>query len=549
MSNRVPCVLIGWDGATFDLLLPWMEQGLLPNLTRLREQGTARVLRSVIPPISPAAWVTIFTGQNPGRHGILDFSEFDARHYVPQQRTLINSTHFSGTTIFDQLSKLGMKVCSLQMPLTYPVWPVNGLLLAGVPNPDDSQAFTYPPGRDFGPLRAHKTRRNLSYDKLLENCTFHIRKITDIFCQVAAEDFDLMAVYFHESDDFHHRFWRQLDASHPAFDAAERKRNGNPILRIYQELDESLGRLLAARPDANFFLISDHGGASVARRRLFLNRWLERRGYLKLRTSLRGTLERNAYQLLRKIKPLIPRQIRTNIANEQVRVARTVLSWRNNVNAVNWSETQAFAVHLNSPACGVEINLQGREGKGCVAPDDYDNLCRRLLAELREITDPSTGQKVVREAYHRKELFEGPNLERIPDLLLVLDTDVMVRTEMNRDEWGETSVSEYRDLSGDHSMEGIMVAQGPSLASNPFLQSATIMDVAPTLLYAMKQAVPEEMDGRALEDLFTPEFLAENPLRQGSADVVELQHGSNVYSKEEEEAIRERLGALGYLGE
>ena len=73
MARKSRVILLGWDGATWDLILPWVEEGKLPGIGRMMEQGTWGTLLSTIPPISPAAWTTIFTGVNPGKHGIFGF--------------------------------------------------------------------------------------------------------------------------------------------------------------------------------------------------------------------------------------------------------------------------------------------------------------------------------------------------------------------------------------------------------------------------------------------------------------------------------------------
>ena len=69
--NRI--FLLGWDGATFDLIRPWVAQGKLPNIARLMETGVHGPLRSTIPPWTFPAWTSFMTGKNPGKHGIFDF--------------------------------------------------------------------------------------------------------------------------------------------------------------------------------------------------------------------------------------------------------------------------------------------------------------------------------------------------------------------------------------------------------------------------------------------------------------------------------------------
>ena len=65
--------MIGWDGATFDLIHPWVAQGKLPNIARLLETGVHGSLRSTLPPWTFPAWTSFMTGKNPGKHGIFDF--------------------------------------------------------------------------------------------------------------------------------------------------------------------------------------------------------------------------------------------------------------------------------------------------------------------------------------------------------------------------------------------------------------------------------------------------------------------------------------------
>ena len=67
--------VLGLDGATWDVLEPLIQDGLLPNLARLRKQGSWGSLTSVFPPLSPVAWTGVMTGKNSGKHGIFEFVE------------------------------------------------------------------------------------------------------------------------------------------------------------------------------------------------------------------------------------------------------------------------------------------------------------------------------------------------------------------------------------------------------------------------------------------------------------------------------------------
>ena len=71
--------VLGLDGATWDVLEPLMQAGVLPHLARLRQQGASGTLGSVFPPLSPVAWTGVMTGKNSGKHGVFEFLEYGAR--------------------------------------------------------------------------------------------------------------------------------------------------------------------------------------------------------------------------------------------------------------------------------------------------------------------------------------------------------------------------------------------------------------------------------------------------------------------------------------
>lgn len=76
-------VILGFDGADAKLTRQWMDEGKLPNLAKLRDQGTFAPLRSTIPSQTPVSWSTFSTGLNPGRHTIFDFLKRDPQTYRP----------------------------------------------------------------------------------------------------------------------------------------------------------------------------------------------------------------------------------------------------------------------------------------------------------------------------------------------------------------------------------------------------------------------------------------------------------------------------------
>src|SRR6266571_28593 len=81
--TRQRVFVIGFDGMDPTLARKWMDEGKLPNLKRLSEQGTFAKLETTQPSESPVAWASFATGVNPGKHSIYDFLKRDLQTYLP----------------------------------------------------------------------------------------------------------------------------------------------------------------------------------------------------------------------------------------------------------------------------------------------------------------------------------------------------------------------------------------------------------------------------------------------------------------------------------
>ena len=92
-ARNYSVLIVGLDGATFDLMLPWIEQGALAATSgRVLRSGARSRLESTIPPITPCAWSSFMTGKNPGKHGLFDFIEPDGEDADFASRTPRSAT-------------------------------------------------------------------------------------------------------------------------------------------------------------------------------------------------------------------------------------------------------------------------------------------------------------------------------------------------------------------------------------------------------------------------------------------------------------------------
>src|SRR5581483_2999587 len=138
---------------------------------------------------------------------------------------------------------------------------------------------------------------------------------------------------------------------------------------------------------------------------------------------------------------------------------------------------------------------------------EYEQLRDEILAGLRALSDPETGQPVIQEAYRREEVYRGPYAQRAPDLVFLCNPDYFVEDGPGEVVSRMDSVVARLNRSC-HRQDGVLTLAGAGVfRSHASISRADIVDVAPTLLHALGLAVPEDLDGHVLEEAFDPDFL------------------------------------------
>ena len=101
-KHMTKLAIIGIDGATYDIIHPMIAAGELPNIAKILRDGVSGALESEKPPMTPPAWTSMFTGLNPGKHGVFHFI---GRNLGTYQHSLKNSSSFVGKDIMSLLSR------------------------------------------------------------------------------------------------------------------------------------------------------------------------------------------------------------------------------------------------------------------------------------------------------------------------------------------------------------------------------------------------------------------------------------------------------------
>lgn len=544
--QRNRTVVIGLDGATYDLIVPWVEQGKLPTFARLMSEGSWGTLRSVVPPLTLPAWSSFLTGMLPGHHGIYSFLRRKPDSY---DLTPFNASYLQVPTLSEMLNQTGRRVALVNVPATWPPQPLDGLVVTGLETPDQDGQFTFPAslGRELIERFGYEIEVTDKYDPGQEASYIAAvgraegKRLEAVLWLLDQNDWDLFAVVFRGTDLIGHAMWRFMDSSHPAHRTTP---YGDALLKQYQQMDEALARIREhIGPETTLLLVSDHGMGAL-HRDVYLDNLLAAYGLLYIKRTptawLRHTLLRlgiTPRNLLRLLAVLRLRNLIRRVLPQRVRVTVNVSMLMQN--SVDWSRTKAYPL---GGACQIALNLRGREPQGIVGTEEYDQVCREVEAALHTLRDPGTGRAMVKRVWRKGELYGGP-VPDLPDLYVEWIDDAY--TDLGGIGYSQGIISEpIQGRSGGHTMRGIFLAHGPAIKAGHRLEGARLIDIAPTILHLMGIDVPAYMDGRVLIDAWQEQ---QSVAYDESVSAPAHERETRIWTEKEEEVVKERLRNLGYI--
>jgi predicted AlkP superfamily phosphohydrolase/phosphomutase len=546
-GNAPEVMVIGIDGASWNVLNLMMRAGAMPNLKGLMDRGISGNLTSTIPPTSPPAWSSFMTGKNPGKHGI--FSWWDALNlqFVP-----VNAQHIAGKTLWQLLSEGGKRVGVYNVPMTYPLpaYPINGFLISGCLTPSVESEFTYPASLRaelislVGKYTIHipwldYERRKDGRRALMQDLAAKLEQRSKIILALLdRHETDFFMVVLAGNDRMSHCLWKYIGLDPVTELDAEGWELQQMIRAYYAQLDDTLASMLEyCGPDTSVFVVSDHGFGPI-RKEVYINKWLAEQGFLVSASNPTGRKVRTGLRSLANRLGITRERLSQTLGMRATRVAQDLV----NTVRIDWSRTKVYSNGSNS----IQINLKGREPYGIVNPgNEYEAILSQVIERLVQLRDPETGGRVVKAVFRREELGQGPRTERAPDLLLLMADAGYVAYECDVDVEEIFRLPGWRN--GAHRLFGVLLAAGRHIKEGATIAGAQIVDLAPTILYRMGLPIPDDMDGRILVELFEEEFLSSNiavmaPASQ--AALPDLGHGER---PEDDDTILERLRGLGYI--
>jgi len=550
-------IVIGLDGATFDILSPLIDQGRLPNLEGLMKTGTWGRLRTVIPPGTGPAWSSIVTGLDPSNHGVFDLI---VRADDSYNLAFLNASSLRAPTVWDLVGAFDGKALVLNVPMTFPPRKVNGCMISGLLTPLGSDNSTYPadligrirrisPGYAIVPTRTYSPGRMKPY-------LDEMASVVDSKARVAADlmkegDWQFAMQVFNETDFLQHALWHVMDPHHPRHDASEHEAHIGRIHDFYVRIDSVVGDLIAsAADDASVVVISDHGHGPL-HEFIHANNLFLKAGLMKARKHPWSRLKYLLHKL--GLTPLNAYRIGSSLGLGKLRMG---LRWTSkgygllsrfffSFADVDWKRTSAYAIS-GGVYGGAFVNLKGREPIGAVEPEKYDEVRERIALVLSELRHPVDGGALISKVVKREDIYSGKFLAEAPDLyFLPRDPTVGVFGDF---EFSSNKVVEPASsaISAQHRMEGIFLAKGPGIRQGAEVEGLRVIDVAPSLMYMMGLPIPRGLDGKLPESVFLAEELKARP--PAYFDLEDVIKGADGERKSmEDDSVKQRLKGLGYI--
>jgi predicted AlkP superfamily phosphohydrolase/phosphomutase len=521
--------ILGFDGIPWYLVERWAEQGELPNLRTLLQDGTGGPLESTTPASTPLAWPSIATGTWPDKHGIYGFQKLTSSY----SHRMTTNSDLERPAIWDAVTPAVVG----NVPMTYPVEDIDGTMVGGLMSPEMDDRYAHPTDLvEEIETRIPEYQISLLWDDyvgaeddLVQDIESLVEARRELLALLMAErDWRLFFFVFTAPDRLQHLVWDE-----------------DVLLDHYQHLDEIVGEVMDYLDETGgtLFVVSDHGFGPTSKT-VAANSVLESAGYLARKerggvrnllgrlgidkSRLSGLLDAVSVDEGKLVQEYLPRSVVDSVAE---RVPGDHLLYD-----LDPSRSKAFVHGFGN----LYVNDEVRFDDGIVPTGEIQPLKQDLASLFGGLTDPDTDEPVltVRDG---DELF--PTDPRSPDLVLEPHDEYEITTSLDDAVFGEPTAD------AGHRKDGIFLAWGPDVREGGRVSEATVVDVAPTALHSVGEPVPQAADGDVL-DVFAPRSpaarrsVSTRRYAKTGEDATVERDGEDEAEMEE---VKERLQGLGYM--
>ncbi|UHQ95352.1 alkaline phosphatase family protein [Haloterrigena alkaliphila] len=529
-------LVVGVDAGCRSVLESLFEAGEAPTLERLIDAGTSGPLESQIPPWTGSAWPSLFTGKNPGKHGVYDFLSFNGYDW-----DVVNATHVRARPVWELLSEHGLSSVVVNVPVTHPPRAFDGALIPGMTAPEDPTCHpagiledvklacgdyhVYPQSTDAPEASIEGYERTI--DRRGEAFRYLCRRF----------DPEFGFLQFQQTDTVFH----------------ERPGDKAAIEAVYNAVDHQLAETIDDADPTNVLVVSDHGIGTVTGHEFRVNEFLREEGFVETRSGGQGMPDwSKAWQndLLEgettgdhgrsPLEQAMTVAAEVGITTQRVAATLETVGLKEAIGRripddairaaseqVDFPESTAYV--RSKSELGVRINLEGREPNGQVPESAYEETRADLIDRLSAVETPD-GEPMFEAVEPRETYFEGPHVEMGPDILTVpTDFENAIVADVGTAQFGEPMEP------WNHTQTGVVAATGADFDETASLEGATIFDVAPTICALFDVPIDAEMDGETL------------PVIDGGTEATYPSYEPDPITPTDDAAVEDRLSDLGYL--
>lgn len=497
--------VFGIDGASYKIVTRLMEKkNRLPNLSAIAKQGISGSLKSTFPPHTAPGWASMFTGVEPGEHGIFQFWHTQNPEYT--LRT-VSVNDFGWEPIWRSLERNGLSVGVINVPMTHPPqalkngymisWPLSTTLHYAEPRSlirELAKAGLHYHSDIVTMYRGQKDYSDLA-SSYIENRTKTILYLME------NRPVDAIFMVYTEIDRISHHYWGYDEE--PSYEVED----------FYVKIDSALGEIRKFLSKDTLLIVASDHGFGLCRYNLNIHPLLLEAGLANIKLVQDNKSDR--------------------VENSDDLAEKNAVNWFTSnhryYRTIDWGKTYAY---MPTPGCfGINLNLKSRESKGIVSSDQVESVVRELRTLFAGLRDPQNN--TVFDLVPSKEVYKGDRVKDAPDLIMVPEKwDVMPHPGIELNIWGEPTQQAV------HQMDGILFASGPHIPEG-ITVDARIEDVTPLILAQLGVPIPENITGHWL---FDPPF----PIRR---DPFRLTNNKKCpkLTCYEERLLEQRLAALGYM--
>jgi predicted AlkP superfamily phosphohydrolase/phosphomutase len=304
-------------------------------------------------------------------------------------------------------------------------------------------------------------------------------------------EWDIFFTVFGETHPAAHYCWRTDNDGE--FDAPQ-------LLRIYQSLDEAVGRIVdAAGQDVSVFIISGDGVGPNHSGWHLLPDILEKLGFFAKANAIpqddsETPPSTRRFDPIKALRDLLPKDFRKALARRLPTSLRDKLAQRVDTADIDWDRTRAFCLPTDLEGY-IRVNLRGREPEGIVEPGaEYQAVCHELADALGQLRNPVTGRSAVREVIVTEQVLPGRCIDQLPDVIVCWSDEAEI-SGLESNAIGTVSGLSPDGRTGTHKAPGFVLAKCAAGRNIDIPDRAHIFDFAPTLLRSFGVEKTAAMEG------------------------------------------------------